>query len=274
MNKSVKNLCLALVLTGGCLTAQAQVKFKVSRSDTDTYIVSMVPEQTLTERQAITGTMQVSLKVKSSEGFELGTVKSLQPGVDWDRGTLIKSPDGARDYDYLSIALRSMATRLLAYEAGHEVPLFSFQNVGNSISDIQLLDNANDPLINAKGNVFNVPNHISVLGLGRKNAYSGNLADDSPVSKKIGLQRLFPNPANSQVTVVWTNFLNGYEGEVALAITESGTGRVLSREKAIMRSGTNSTVLNIGQLIEGLYIILLEKEGAKVGEGLKLIIAR
>ena len=269
-----KKFGFVLTLASVSLVAQAQVKFKLTRTDDATYTVSMVAQQTVPDRLAITGTMQVSMKIKASEGFELGGITSLLPSVEWDKGTLIKSPEGARDFDYLSIALQSMATRGLAYKADEEVALFSFHNVGNPVSSIQLLENDSDPLVKSITNRFNVQNHISVLGFGQKNAYTGNLADDSPTSLKIGLRRLFPNPANNQVTVQWSNFINGFEGEVELAIVDAGTGRVQTRHKAYMNAGNNETSIPVAQLPEGHYLIQLEKGGRQVGQGLKLLIAR
>lgn len=273
-NSSFKKLVLGFALASVYSATQAQVKFKLTRTDNETYVVSMVPQQTVADRTSITGTMQVSMKIRAAEGFELGSITSLQSGVTWDKGTMIKSPDGARDYDYLSVALQSMATRGLAYQEGKEVPLFSFRNAGQAVSTIQLIDNEADPLVKAVANRFNVQNHISVLGYGQKNAYVGNLADDSPASQKIGLRRLFPNPANDHVTVQWTNYRQGEEGEVELAISESGTGRVVSREKTYMRAGSNETVVQVGQLPEGSYTINLEKAGLHLGSGLKLLITR
>ncbi|GAB3741807.1 T9SS type A sorting domain-containing protein [Spirosoma lituiforme] len=274
MNTSLKTFCLALIVSGLSLSAQAQVKFKLTRSDAGTYTVSLVPDKALADRQAITGTMQVTMKVKATEGFVLGSIKSLQPEVDWDKGTVIKSPDGASDYDYVSVALQSMATRQFSYATGKEVPLFTFQNVGEEAASVQLIDNNKDPLVLTKGNKFNVQNHISVLGFGRTNAYTGNLADDTPGNKKVGLKQVYPNPAKDRVTVTWVNYLNGFEGQIALLVADAGTGKIVSQETSYMRSGSNSKELSVEQLPVGQYIIYLERGGIRLGPGQKMLIAR
>lgn len=274
MNKSLKTFCLALIVSSFGLSAQAQVKFKLTRSDATTYTVSLVSEKSLTDQKAITGTMQVSMRTKASEGFVLGAVKSLQPNVDWDKGTVIKSPDGSADYDYISVALQSMATRQLAYSAGAEVPLFTFQNIGTEAADLQLIDNSKDPLVLAKGNKFNVQNHISVLGFGRINAYAGNLADEAPSSQKVGLRQVYPNPAKDRVTVTWVNYLNDFEGQVTLLVAEAGSGKTVRQETAYMRSGTNAKELSVDQLPSGQYIVYLERGGIRLGPGQKMLIAR
>ncbi len=266
-------LVLGLAIVSTYFTAQAQVKFKLTRADEETYIVSMVPQQTVADRGSITGTMQVSMKIRAAEGFELGAITSLQPDVAWDKGTLIKSPDGARDYDYLSVALQTMATRGLAYEKGKEVPLFSFRNVGQPISSIQLLDNSTDPLLKASTNRFNVQNHISVLGYGQKNAYVGNLADENPGSQKVGLRQIYPNPAKDRATVTWVNYLDGFEGQVTLLIADA-TGKVVSQETAYMRSGSSAKEITVEQLPAGHYMVYLERGGVRLGVGQKMLIAR
>lgn len=267
---------LFAVLLLACLSpvVRAQVKFKLSRSGPSLYKVSLVADKSLTSRQAITGTMQVSLKVKSSEGFTLSDIVSLQPEVEWDNGAVLKSPDGARDYDYISLAMRSIGTKTIQYEAGVEIPLFTFRNSGMPVTSVQLLDNEADPLVKAQRNRFNVRNHISVLGFGPINAYTGNIRDDSPTGQQVSLRQLFPNPATTRVTVIWDNYLNGYEGDVKLGVSESGNGRVMLKQTEFMRQGSNKAELNVTELPTGVYLVHLEKEGERIGESLKLLIIR
>jgi len=269
-----KILFVALLLSGLSPVVRAQVKFKLSRSGPALYKVSLVADKSLTSRQAITGTMQVSLKVKSSEGFTLSDIVSLQPDVEWDNGSVVKSPDGARDYDYISLAMRSIGTKVLPYEAGLEVPLFTFRTSGVPVASVQLIDNESDPLVKTRQNRFNVRNHISVLGFGPINAYTGNIRDDSKTSQQVILRQLFPNPATTRVTVIWDNYLNGYEGEVKLGISESGNGREVLKQTEFMRQGSNKADLNVTELSTGVYLVHLEKEGERIGESLKLLIVR
>lgn len=267
---------LSAFLVLACLSpvVQAQVKFKLTRTGPALYTVSLVPEKTLTSRQAITGTMQVSLKVKSSEGFVLADIVSLHPEIEWDNGSVLKSPDGARDYDYISLAMKSIATKSIQYEAGREIPLFTFRNSGTPVTSVQLLDNGSEPLVKAYQNRFNIRNQISVLGFGPINAYTGNVGDKSPTGQLVSIRQLFPNPATTQVTVTWDNYLNGYEGEVRLGISESGNGRVVLQQTEFMRHGTNRATLNVTELSTGIYLVHIEKEGERLGESLKLLIVR
>lgn len=273
--KMIRKIVFAVLLLASLApVVQAQVKFKLSRSGVSLYKVSLVADKSLTSRQSITGTIQVSLKMKSSDGFILSDIVSLQPEVEWDNGAVLKSPDGARDYDYLSVAMRSIGTKTIRYEAGVEIPLFTFRNSGSPVSTVHLLENDSDPLVKARQNRYNVRNHISVLGFGSINAYTGNVGDDAPTGQQVSLRQLFPNPATTQVTVVWDNYLNGYEGQVKLGVSESGNGREVLKQTEFMRQGSNKAELNVTELSTGVYLVHLEKEGERIGAALKLFIVR
>ncbi len=274
MKKTTSILCFALALAGIHTAANAQVKFKVSRTNADSYTVSMIPEQTLIGNRGMTGTMQVTMRTDASDGFALGQITSLQPGVQWDRGTLNKSPDGARSFDYLSIALQSMGTKGLTYEVGKEVPLFTVKNAGNPAADLQLIDNDKDPLVLAKQNVFNVRNHISVLGFGHRNAYTGNTIDELGGNSQVGLQQVFPNPASQRITVTYVNYQKALEGEVVLKLAETGSGRALLQQKEAMQLGTNTAEMTVETLSAGSYVLYLERQGIRVGSGLKVVVVR
>ncbi len=274
MKTALKTLCLAALLAGISTGVQAQVKFKLSRTGPVTYQVSMVPEKSLTDRMAVVGTMQVTFKVASTAHFELADINSMQSDVEWDAGSVLKSPDGARTFDYISVALKSMGTKSFAFETGREVPLFTFRNAGNAASEVALLENDTEALVKAVQNRYNVRNHISVLGFGNVNAYTGNLRDDSPVGQRAGLRSVYPNPASSVVTVTYDNYLNGFEGEVKLEVADSGTGRAVMGKNEYMRQGTNTTKLDVGELTPGVYLIHLRQQGKQLGETLKLLVVR
>jgi Secretion system C-terminal sorting domain len=267
-------LLLGLTLIGTTTLAEAQVRFKLSQPTAGQYQVSLVPDKTLSGREAITGTMQVTLRVKAADKFVLANVESAIEGVDWDKGASLHSPDGAAEFDYISVALRSIATRDIGYEAGKEVVLFRFTNAGDATARPALLDNGTDPLVTFQRNRFNVQNHISVLGYGRTNAYLGNLGDDLATGPVIGIQSIFPNPASTKTTVTYRNEVENRVGEVSFALIEAATGRVVQREGAALKLGLNQTELTVDQLSGGTYMIQMEQAGAKLGAAAKLLIVR
>ncbi len=271
---TINVMLLGLALVGSAVATQAQVRFKLNQVNADTYQVSLVADKTLAASDAITGTMQVTLKVKASDSFVLANVRSALTDVEWDKGTNLRGPDGAADFDYVSIALRSVGTNGITYAAGKETVLFTFTNAGNTTARPALLENNTDPLVSFQRNKFNIQNHISVLGYGRVNAYSGNLSDVASLSSSIQIQSVFPNPASTKTTVTYENQLENRVGEVSFALIEAATGRVVQRTGAFMQIGVNQTELLVGQLSTGTYVIQMEQAGAKLGETAKLLVTR
>lgn len=278
MNNLTKLTVVAL-LVGAALTAEAQVKFKITRKDDlKTYVVSMLPEQTLKGAKNTIGTAQVTLRVKSDKEFILNNLKSLNSDADWQTGAAMKSPGGASDYDYVSINLKTVGSKAFTFTEGQEVELFSFQNAGEQLdASVELIDNQNDELIKAHGSEFNVRNHISVLGYGHRNAYSGNagsLLNPEDIAKKLRIQKVFPNPAVETTTVVWENLLDETAGDLFLTVIDSRSSRELLRKKVKMGAGEFSIDLSLEDLTEGSYLVHIEKDGLRIGSAQKLMVVK
>lgn len=268
----MKNLIklTAVALFAGALSAEAQVKYKVSRSEElGSYTVSMVPEKSLQSRESIVGTMQVTLKVKSDERFNLGKLTSHNMDAEWENGAILRSPDDGKGYDYISFNLRSMGSRAFTFKEGEEVKLFTIENSGSPEAVVELIEN-DDELANS--NKINIKNHISVLGFGRRNAYSGNTKGDAyeELARKVTIQKIYPNPTpNEEVTIEWKNLLEEQDGEIMVVVTEP-SGREVMRKPAKMSLGQQSLIIKVQDLEEGSYLVGLMKDGVKFGKMQKL----
>jgi len=278
MNKLSKLAVIGL-LAGAAINAEAQVKFKITRKDDlKTYVVSMLPEQTLKGAKGITGTAQVTLRVKNEKSFVLNNLKSANENAEWSNGATLKSPDGARDYDYLSFNLKNMGTRAYNFTEGKEIELFSFQNAGEQLdAAVEIIDNENDVLVKNPRTEFNVRNQISVLGYGHRNAYTGNagtLMNPVDISKKLRIQKLYPNPAVEKTTVVYENLLDETTGDLFVTILDSRSTREVVRKKVSMGAGQFSIDLSLEDLTEGSYLVHIEKDGVRIGTAQKLMIVK
>jgi hypothetical protein len=278
MNKLTK-LAITALIAGFAINANAQVKFKISRkNDIKTYAVSMLPEQTLNGAKNTVGTAQITLRVRADKAFILNNLKSANQDADWQVGATLKSPDGAKDYEYYSINLKSFGSRAYAFADGKEIELFSFQNDGEQHDAVvELIDNENDAFIKKHGSEFNLRNHISVLGYGHKNAYSGNIAvtlKPEDIAKKIRIQKVYPNPASDKTTVVYENLLDGKEGDLFINIIDAGNSREVIRKKVTTGAGQFSIDLSVDELNEGSYFVNIEKDGIRVGVPQKLMIVK
>lgn len=268
----------AICLLGlGATDAQAQVKFKLTqKEDQKTYVVSMVSEESLNSIKSTTGTGQVTVRVKSEKGFVLSNLQSLDKNAQWDNGATLQSPEGSRDYDYISFNLKDMGTRAIKYTKDKEVELFTFQNNGSGENtQIELIDNEKDPLVAFAKSEFNIRNHMSVLGFGHKNAYTGNLSDPSTdIAKKLHIQKVFPNPAVNETTVQWENLLEDASGDIYLSIVDARTSREISKKKVESRAGKLSIELALNGMREGNYLVYIVKDEVRVGDAQKLIVIK
>ncbi len=277
--KKLSKLAVIALLASAAIEAQAQVKYKITRKDDlKTYVVSMIPEQTLTGAKNTIGTAQVTLRVKSDKAFVMNNLKSSNEDAEWTNGAAVKSPDGAGEYDYLSFNLKKMGTNALKFTDGKEVELFTFQNAGENVeASVELIDNQNDEFIAKHGNEFNMRNHISVLGYGHRNAYNGNattLMNPEDLAKKIRIQNIFPNPAVEATTVVVENLLDLKSGDMFITVIDSRSSREIIRKKVAMGAGQSSVELSLEDFTEGSYLVHIEKDGVRIGTAQKLMVVK
>lgn len=277
--KKLSKLAVVALLAGATINAEAQVKFKITRKDDlKTYVVSMLPEATLKGAKNTIGTAQVTLRVKSDKTFILNNLKSASQDADWQTGAAMKSPDGAGDYDYVSINLKNVGSKAFTFTEGQEVELFSFQNAGEQLdASVELIDNQSDELIKTNGSKYNVKNHISVLGYGHRNAYSGNaglLMNPEEVAKKLRIQKVFPNPAVDRTTVVYENLLDATEGDLFVTVIDAKSSREIVRKKVKMGAGEFSIDLSLEGITEGSYLVHIEKDGMRIGSAQKLMVVK
>jgi hypothetical protein len=275
MKNIIKFATVALV--AGALSAEAQVKYRISRSeDFRSYTVSMIPEKSLKGNESIVGTMQITMKTKAESQFAIGRITSHIADAEWENASILRSPKGGEEFDYVSINLRSMGSRAFDFKEGSEIKLFTIENVGNDDQTaLALIENDDNLIKNGKGE-YNVKNHISVLGYGRRNAYNGNAPIDlmEELVNKIKIQKIYPNPAvGEEVTVEWQNLDETQKGELLVVISDAN-GRELLRKPTKLAMGQQSLRVAVGELEEGTYLVGLMKDGVKLGNVQKLHVSK
>ena len=150
------------------------------------YLISVVPNQTLTAPNNITNTGQITLKATAGS-FNITNVLSFN-GV-WSKTATIKSPIESPDFDYHIFILNTHIDNP-SIEAGVELPLFSFNNSGDCEGSIELIDNFTDEFLPPNSRDANIGNQLSILGFGFDNAYISNdeLAYKIECPKELNLQ--------------------------------------------------------------------------------------
>ena len=155
------------------IRVDAQVEFKIEiMPDSITYRVSMRPNVTWDPPMNITSSAQVTVKAPVT-GFIVGNLMSLTSGVSWSLNSAYYDPDEDPNHDYFSFGLMSLGTPEYNYQAGVEIPLFTFQNLGVCTGGLELMP-AGDPFYPPNSEMGNPGNQITTLGGGPINAWIGN----------------------------------------------------------------------------------------------------
>ncbi len=251
----------------------AQVQFKLTMlEDGETYQVSLIPEKSWEHPYNITSTAQVTVKVPTNS-FEVTDLVSLQLDVDWQDNSRSDAPAEAPATDYISFGLASLGTVNFNYEAGVEMPLFTFKNALPCAGSVILMDNADDPFMAPNSRRANVGNSITIFGA-RGEAYRGNAVDYTEVPCQANLTtnveateiviestKVYPNPAINEVFVDlnWTNGTT--DGDLVIM---DATGKEMKRQAVNLTDGFNKVQLGVDQLTFGIYSIEVQFDGKSV----------
>jgi hypothetical protein len=124
----------------------SQIRMKLTKElDNKTYKVSMISEKDYDFPKEILGSIQLTLKVKSTESVQLNSINSQIEGVEWMRNNILEGLTITKGYNYYSFGTHPIGDKVKLSKNGEQV-LFTFQYVGNSTSTIELIDNNDNVL--------------------------------------------------------------------------------------------------------------------------------
>jgi len=270
MNK-VNTLCTAVLLFLSTASF-AQVQFKLAFSqETGRYTVSIVPMATYSNPQNITGTGQVTIKVPTNNFDPVDIVDHLT-GMHWEANARNNAPTESPDFDYISFGLIIQGIAFPEYQAGVEMPLFSFQNAYGCNGAITIVDNFADEFMPPNSQNANIGNALTILGAGG-DAYGGIVG--SPISncdpnavlsakEEVGLTsfKIFPNPASDfiNIKVDWA----GVAGDATIQIMDA-TGKQVKTAPMDLTKGKNNQKMQVSDLVPGSYLVYLSGGDWKIG---------
>jgi hypothetical protein len=149
---------------------------------------------------------------------------------------------------------------------------------GEEKPEILLLD-SEDGIIDYSYNELSldIANNISIATtMGVSNAYNENLYPDLKVSEagegSSKIEIVFPNPGIRSIYVEYSYFSN-VEGPDPLKLNfiENGTGRILLEEVLGKKIGRQSKRVDVSDLSEGKYLIVLQEGDQVLSEGYHFI---
>ena len=210
--------------------------------DHTTFIVSIIPNQTIARPKNITNTGQITLKAPTGS-FNISEVQSLT-GI-WQLNTVIKQPIEAPAFDYLVFNLVTHIPNP-NYQAGVDLPLFSFKNEHGCIGNIALIDNFNDAFWPPNSLDANIGNQLTILQYGIDNAYEKNnpLQASIDCPSTLAVELLVDNPKcaeeNAALKIVLQDAALPFYYELKLA-----NGQII-KDSLLFRGATVEFALTAG----------------------------
>jgi len=154
--------------------AVAQVKGKIVEMEEEgTFVVSIISEQSWEPPNSFTTTASFTLKVPTGT-FNISKDAIVSHTGFWELANRIVAPIESPSFDYIYFYLVSPITTL-TYTEGEEIPLFSFQHLGDCPGDVQIMDPATDPFKVPNSRNVNIGNSYTILGNGLGNGYKGTI---------------------------------------------------------------------------------------------------
>ncbi len=263
MRKTIIGAAMCLFL-GYCDEVSAQVQYKIEwQKEAAAFQVALVPQETWTGPAGLTVSGQVSIKAPAGM-LEVTNFKNLVNGVVWEFNSKHASPQEAPGYDYFSFGLTSLGTNLLNYQAGIEVPIFSFQNGLDCTGRIELVDNEADAFMPPNSAKANIGNQITVFGA-NGNAYAGNtdagdavceFASSTSTAKEDGPKHeIYPTVASDKVNVALATEMTT---DLQLRVIDA-SGRLVKIVKQDLQTGKHLIALDITGLSAGTYSVEMDK---------------
>lgn len=245
-------------------TVFGQVYFGIEyQEENHQYAVSLKSDQSVNAPFNTTGTAQITIKLPSSDSFQVSNIVSLLPNVVWNKTIRVNRPTEANDYDYITFGLSSLGTSHIPYEKDSTTYLFTFENIGGACPGIvEIIDNASDVFLYPNSEKLSIKNHISLLATGG-NAYAGVYQKEASCKTPIQIPtsttdlsyltvEIYPNPATEWLEV---SFQQGDELINQIMVYDILGRKVL--ESDISKEQTKQT-LDISRLAKGSYFLRLE----------------
>lgn len=257
------SIFLTLILT----SLNAQVKFSLHLlSDQETYLVSMIPDQSMPAPYNRASNIQVVLKVPLGIPFSAGELQSQIPGIDWADNAIQDQHLQGEHFALCAFVMTQSSTKALVFEAGVEQPLFTFKNgEGGCVGAISLPKNQDEIITKAVAQGLNFTQSMTLLAT-RGNAYSGvlnKIADCNALTTSIKevpiVQDLkaYPVPTSKQMTIEWANPKSYNSLQLDLINT---AGQLLQTKRLDPSQGAKKTQLNLENHAAGLYNFRLKND--------------
>lgn len=259
---------------------QAQVKFGLSLlPDQESYLISLKAEKSWAAPANITGGIQVVLKVPAKVPFIAGKIQSLISGLSWSDNALIIQPSTAPEYNFVCFVLNEPGTKLIQYQEGVELPLFTFKNLEPGPRAKLELTLNDDPLVQKVVQVdhLNITQNITVLGA-NGNAFTGVFGQAAstttalPQVEILEKLKVYPIPARDFVWVNWESQAAQAELPKRLQVF-SATGSLIQTFALNQQLGQQQLRVDVSAWPSGLYVFKAQNHAGQI-QAFKCLVLR
>ncbi|MFK7979367.1 MAG: T9SS type A sorting domain-containing protein [Saprospiraceae bacterium] len=207
---------LILLFSITAIGLQAQIKFNItSLSDNETYLVSLISDETIEAPFNKVSNLQVVVKSEKNNPLDAIQLESLIPGVVWSNDAYFDNSSSRDAYKLTAFTATPSYIGALNIEADTELPLFTMKRTdGNCIGRLTLPHNNDQAIITAIQHQLNLTQSITILGK-RGNAFShllnttmancDNGKMEADVLSTDFTLAAYPVPAKNNIQMEWTS---------------------------------------------------------------------
>jgi Secretion system C-terminal sorting domain len=248
---------------------QAQIQYKLTRlPDNVTYMVSILPQTTWTFPQNVVTTAQVTVRVPVNARFIAGRIASLVPETRWTDNAYLEHPVGDASHNYITFNLQTIGTKAFTFETGRELPLFTFQNIGNScFGTMELVDNQSIATKSVVAGGYNIGQHIGTLGAGGEafvnNVNIGVNCESATKNEDLNanlfkIAKIYPVPATTELSVEWQG--TDKMAENVYLIVHNVLGEVVFKQNVKNTKTLQINKIDVSKWIDGMYTLQLQSQ--------------
>lgn len=256
-----------ILLTVFTIKMNAQVQFNLNLlSDEETFLVSILPEQTISAPLNRVSNLQVVIKTELGANLDVVQLESMVPGIDWVNSAFLDNPDAEEPYSLNVFSMSQSSSNAVQITENIETPLFTLKKPeGGCLGELTLIDN-NDPSVNfARQNKLNCTQSFTVLAA-RGNAFNGvgnAIADctdqgtaTTVVTNGVDLTA-YPVPAYDKLNIEWKSTRN--MGASVLEIYNN-EGKLVQKIDVEAMRGEQAITVDLMSYTSGLYNFRLKND--------------
>ena len=257
-----------ILLTAFTFRMNAQVQFNLNLlSDEETFLISILPEQTMSAPLNRVSNLQVVIKTELGLNLDAVQLESMVPGIDWVNSAFLDNPNAEEPYTLNVFSMAQSSSNAVQITENIETPLFTLKKPGGGcLGELSLIDNNDSSVAFARQNKLNCTQSFTVLAT-RGNAFNGvgNAVADCTEEQSTSTTKVtngvnltaYPVPAYDKLNIEWATTEN--MGASVLEIYNN-EGKLMQKIDVQARTGVQEMTVDLVNYTPGLYNFRLKND--------------